>query len=301
MPKISFIFIAAAFLTLPLEEIQSGLFDRLEALFCIALIASFGIAHGAVDHHLYGFRNLKQNLVFIGWYLLAAVAYGILWFWQADLAFLIFMLISAYHFGQSQFVESLRARPILDKLLYTFWGATLLAAFLYFNQTELQGNSAAELAQLDSLGWLLDQAAVLFTVSLIALSLLLLLSLYLGDLSGSNAAIELYQLALIIGVFYLASPLWGFTLYFVILHSGRVLQQEFRFLQSTQKIKGLSNFIKVLSPFTLLSLFGLGLIIGIFYYFRIDYSWSLLALIFISCLTFPHSWVMDRFYRRAKV
>lgn len=297
MSRSSFIFIATAFLTLPLAEIHHPYFSVVEAVFCLALIASFGIAHGAIDNHLYGFKNLAGNLKFIGVYLLVGAGFGALWYFQASIAFTVFMIISAYHFGQSQLVEELKYDSWWNRGVYTLWGFWLLASFLHLNRLELFELSAQDFEVLPVFRWMLENSSVLFYTGSGSLYASLLYSRYKSLLTWQSLWIEFYQIAIILVVFYFSSSLWGFTLYFVILHSGRVLQQEYQYLLDRQKVSRLFDFVKLLSPFTLVSIFGLAFIVAGFAFFQINYSYSLLALVFISCLTVPHSWVMDRFYQ----
>lgn len=299
MSKSSFIFIATAFLTLPLAEIESSFYTQVEVIFCLVLIASFGIAHGAIDNHLYGFKNFLGNLRFIGVYILVGAAFAGLWFIQASLAFSIFMIISAYHFGQSQLVEEIEDQSLFPRLVYSAWGSWLLSAFLFLNQEELFAMSLNDFERLPVFLWMLENSFQLFLLSSGVLGILLFLSVFMGFLLKSSLLLELYQIAIIFIVFYFSSTLWGFTLYFVILHSGRVLQQEYSYLADGKRVRGVWGFIKLLSPFTIISLVGLTIIVIFFAYFDLQYSYSLLALVFISCLTVPHSWVMDRFYQKS--
>lgn len=299
MHRISFIFIASAFLTLPLAEIQDPLYQQIELLVCLGLIASFGIAHGAIDNHLYGFKNMKGNFKFIAVYVVVALAFALLWLIASNIAFLIFMLISAYHFGQSQLVEETEDQSIWPRIIYTIWGLWLLSSFLYLNEAELRLISASDLEILPSFGWLLDHSYGFFLSSSLLLLGSLIWAVGMGLIRWSSFFMEMYQALMILVVFYISSTLWGFTLYFVVLHSGRVLQQEYAYLISSQRIHNLLQFTKLLSPFTILSLLGLVSIIFGLYFFELSISYSLLALIFISCLTVPHSWVMDRFYQKS--
>lgn len=299
MSRSSFIFIATAFLTLPLAEIDNSFYTQVELLFCLTLIASFGIAHGAIDNHLYGFRTLSDNLQFIGAYLFVGGAFAALWYFQASVAFTIFMIISAYHFGQSQLAEEIEDQSIGPRFVYLSWGTWLLSSFLYLNSAELYAISVQDFERLPVFLWMLENSLFLFIASSFSLVVLMFISFFSGMMRKQTFFLELYQIAFILIVFYLSSTLWGFTLYFVILHSGRVLQQEYNFLQERKDVRGVMDFVKLLSPFTLLSIFGLAIVVLGFAYFDLDYSYSLLALVFISCLTVPHSWVMDRFYQES--
>lgn len=298
MSKISFIFIVIAFLLIPLEEITSFHFQKIETVCCIILIATIGVSHGAIDNYLYGFKSQLDNLRFIGLYILAAIGFALVWYFSQNIAFLIFIIISAFHFGQSQFSDLNQGTSLLKKILYTAWGTWLLMSFIYLNQHELADSYSQSDFNMRVMTIALNYSFIGFIVSGIAI-----LSVFTYWISKDLMTIqrlfsELYQAFIIMVVFKLSSPLLAFTLYFVILHSGRVLEQEFNYLLKTQKITNLFSFVKLLMPFTTLSIIGLLFFAFVVYYFQISFSWPLVAIIFISCLTFPHSFVMDWFYSR---
>jgi Brp/Blh family beta-carotene 15,15'-monooxygenase len=61
-----------------------------------------GIPHGAVDHLLEtGSWNLKKAPMFIINYLVLAGVIGVLWLFLPQIALIIFILYSMWHFGQA--------------------------------------------------------------------------------------------------------------------------------------------------------------------------------------------------------
>lgn len=294
MSRVDLIFTAAALLLLPLMGIESPLFQEVELFICGTLIATLGISHGAIDNHLYGFKDLKGNLNFIVKYLLVGGLFGLIWFFNAALAFSIFLLISSFHFGQSQFIN-VKGSFLGKNLLYTSWGLWFLSAFVYLNKADLSSTGGEGFL----FSFLMDNMAF-FGLSFLTTSLILLgLFIYAGAkqvMSLERIFKELYEMALISAVLFLYSPLLGFSLYFIILHSLRVLNQEYKFLMAEGKIKNIIAFIKLLSPFTILSIAGMAIFVALVELLQFTISLPLAALIFISCLTVPHALVMNRFY-----
>lgn len=88
----------------------------------------------------------------------------------------------------------------------------------------------------------------------------------------------------------------GFTLYFVILHSLKVLNEEYRFLKASGVTQSLMGFIKLLTPFSLISLMGLFMLFGLIEFGILNISFGYCVLIMISSITLPHVFVMDKFY-----
>ncbi len=298
MNKISFVFIACAFLVLPFGELNSDLFNLVESIVCAVLIGTFGISHGAIDNHLYGFNNRMETVKFIIIYVLAAVAFGLLWIVSSNIAFVLFVLISAYHFGQSQFIDYTKRIRLIDRILFLIWGLWLLSAFVFLNKSLLFKSYNISDVSLSIFNVILQFSGIFFLLFSIILLAILSVFVIRKKINLQEAFVELYQLFIIIVVFRISSPLLGFTLYFVILHSIRVLEHEFHYIVRKEKLYSKLAFIRLLMPFTIISLLGLGIFALSFMLFDIEVSFPVISIIFISCLTFPHSIVMDLFYKK---
>jgi hypothetical protein len=123
-----------------------------------------------------------------------------------------------------------------------------------------------------------------------------------GTLDLEKFFIELILFSLVLSGFYLFPLLIGFTLYFSVLHSLKVLEEEFEFIKSmyTERLS-LFTFGKMLLRYTLVSLIGM-VILFIATYFKLieGVSFGFLLLILISSITLPHAFVMERFYHFGK-
>lgn len=301
MHKSTFVFIVFSFLLLPFQQLNGPVIQTIEVVTCIAAIAVFGISHGAIDNHLYGFKSQRENFKFIGVYVFSALCFGVFWYLSPDIAFVSFLVISAYHFGQSQFVEYIKTNHLLDRVLFSSWGSWILATFIYSNSNELNSSLEQSGLSLQVFSLLIRYANEVFILSSAVLVGLLFYFLFKEKIEKQKFFLELYQLFAILFVFAISSPLLGFTLYFVILHSCRVLGHEFSFFKNLQANFSFKSFIKLLLPFTLVSISGLLIFLALLQYFNLSLSLPIVSLIFISCLTFPHSLVMDIFYHKHRI
>ena len=265
---------------------------------CFICIMTFGVSHGAIDNVLFEAKGKKENLRFISKYLLVAILLGVVWFFSPNMAFILFLITSAYHFGQSQFVEySLHNH--WSQITYSVWGTVLLSALLYFNQEELIELSTSSLSQISSLTILVDKSEILFFGSLASFVILMFLLKQKHQISWNNLLLEFYVLALICLSFKLLTVIIGFTLYFIILHSLRVLIHEYKYCMDKGLIKSNLNFTLLLMPFTIISLFGVAICIGALYLFDMSFAIPFVLVILTSCVTVPHTLVMDLFYRKS--
>ncbi len=296
MKKVPFYFIACVLILLQLEQLNSQVLTSIQNAICIFLILTLGISHGAVDHLLYNAQEKVRLSKFVIFYLIAAFVNTMIWFVSLDLALLLFLCISAYHFGQSQFIEYSFRRNLYSNILYFSWGAWIIVGLVLFNQTEIEIAINQQFITMAILNHIMYYGLHYFIFFGLITVCLFTLKFARLQLSFHGLLLEIVQLALIFIAFSLFSTLLGFTLYFIILHSFRVLNQEFHYLWKTLNLKNLFQFIRLLMPFTMLALFGLVVILLTWMYFDLNISLPLLALILISNITLPHSYVMDGFY-----
>ena len=137
---------------------------------------------------------------------------------------------------------------------------------------------------------------VSFYTSIILFLLLLLYEFVFNNNNIDDLFTILFEMILIHVTFYLFSVLIGFTLYFIFLHSLKVLKQEFQFLKKNTGDLTIKRFIIMLLPFTALSMcfllvFYIGIVTGL-----LKISTFLFLIVGISVITLPHVFIMANFY-----
>jgi len=297
MPNSVFLFIAVFLLLLPIGEINSVGFLHSLNTFALVSILIFGIPHGAIDNVLFIKDANVSNTKFIVLYILTIVINVVFWVLLPTIAFLFFILLSAYHFGESQlshyFDKSQRQRYII----FMTWGLTILVGMLAIKYPDI----VTILDKVDGFKYLsyYPSKSSLYVIAISNLALTVLGLIYITfnkQIRRTSLVFELFMIILIGFSFYLFPLLVAFALYFVILHSFKVMKDEYSFLLKARIIRNISSFIKLLLPFTLLSLFGLiGFCIAIYFDILII-AYEQVIIIFISSITLPHAIVMQRFY-----
>ena len=95
------------------------------------ILVLVGIPHGGIDHLIHNPEIRPKGLVhFIIRYLLLMSAYGLLWWLLPVAALIAFLGMSAYHFGQSHFLEQGQLQP-KEGLLYLLKGSFFLSVILF--------------------------------------------------------------------------------------------------------------------------------------------------------------------------
>lgn len=269
-----------------------------QLLITTPFVLLFGIPHGAIDNLLYLRGKEIKNSHFIAIYLVFVAANVSIWMASPSIAYVIFLFLSAYHFGQSQFTHYFDKQPLSHKALYLFWGISILSGLLYFNITEIHAIVAdhAEFALFSPLHRELDTLYLFLGSTLITVAFIIYLTAK-KVLTIENMFMELLVISLILIGFYLLPLLIGFSLYFIVLHSFKVLKEEYHFLDSEKEINSVQQFLKLIAPFTLLSIFGIAFLFGLIYLNILPFSYGYCLLIVISSITLPHVFVMNTFYK----
>ncbi len=122
------------FLTVGLYQFEVISSQQLTYLMLIGLIFP-GIPHGAMDHYLGKGKSLKGMALiqFVGKYLGVMALVILLWSWNASLGVSIFILYSAWHFGETD----LREWGIFNRVGAVVFGLAALSVILFSHSQEL--------------------------------------------------------------------------------------------------------------------------------------------------------------------
>ena len=136
MNKFSFIYLVFIYLLFAVYTYFGEINFEYQIIGCFLLILLFGIPHGHIDHIVYKTQNNISNLKFFSFYLSLIILYTVCWFIFPKWCLILFLLLSAYHFGESQFSE-FKFNSIKKKLTSIFCGIIVISSLIYYNQTEL--------------------------------------------------------------------------------------------------------------------------------------------------------------------
>ncbi len=299
MNKIGFLFFCGFFLAMPIFTSMQAVDMSIQLLLCLIGIALVGIPHGAIDHIIYMEERQPQPILFYSFYFGLMGMYTLCWVYFPVLSFVLFLLLSAYHFGESQFSDLDLSSKGLKWGLNFVWGCSIMSGLILYNLDELivLSKSIPDVAQF-VIVYESEIFIWLVVVSSVTTVAVLLHILKLNQINIERLLREFYLLILIHFCFYALPFMIAFTLYFVTLHSARVLTEEFDYLRKKRLNFSYENFIKLLFPYTLVSVVGSAILLYLSYVGIIKISGVMLALIFISTLTLPHSFVMNDFYRK---
>lgn len=285
-----------------LSVFTSAFGDQATFIVSIALICLIGIPHGATDHLLF-FSIAKKlpgnhkvlRLRFYLTYLGIMATYGLFWYLSPGLSFLIFILVSFYHFGQENLKEIRWKSSSLKYISFLLSGVFVLATPLLADMKTalpiieaISGIESISLLDIEHCRNLALASGVVYGTYILVLMLFRHLDLLAG----------VHELAnwLILFALFLNTPLMmGFAVYFSLWHALPSIIEQIGFLKKNQLKYSFHKHVLNIAPYTLLSIGGIFL--GL--YFLKDSSLAAqtgIGFMFLSIITMPHILLMDRFH-----
>ena len=296
MNLFTFIYLIGVYIILNLFQgfKQIDLNDQL--IYSSFFILLIGIPHGAIDHVLFFKKRKISKLKFYVLYIGLIFAFLILWHVSVFYSLIFFLFISAFHFGESQFPH-INIHPIFKNIFYFIWGISLLSTLMFYNIHELNSitlffDDTVVLEQVYDL----SKVSILFYSTNIFTFISMFIFIFMKKINLDRFFSEIFLLFLIHATFYLFPFIIGFTLYFVALHSLKVMNDEYIFLKKETPNFKIYDFIKLLAPYSVLSICFTALLLVLSYNNIIGYSVPLLSIMIISVITLPHAIVMNVFY-----
>ncbi len=245
---------------------------------CGLLIALLGIPHGSLDLHLMSTR--AQRLRELGIYLVCIALVLVVWLMQPTLMLTLFLINSAWHFGDCDISTNHRLRP----LLALTYGAAVLLLLI-----DLKDPTIGIILQ-TLLGYPVDASMISYYSMLRILAAVLVFGTPMVHSQVPRGNLLLRGL-LILGVAMLAPSLIAFTWYFVVMHSWTSMNALRHYIDTTNPWSWRMLIIAA-APLSLVSFIGIGM--GQLVFPQVN----MLAMLFIalSALTVPHSRLFHRVY-----
>lgn len=278
--------------------ITSLLPEAFELFLGFILIFTFGMVHGSNDIMIVDKLSKKTNSTFfkiLSTYLLVVTAAILIFYFIPVLALVLFILFSAYHFGEQHWEEVLSNLSLpLQKIFFFCYGLLILYLVFLFNveavieiiyeitSLELNDIYASEVTQ------------ILFVI----LFLIIGKAVYKKQIAIKSVLRELFSLLVFAIIFNSSSLIWGFTIYFIFWHSIPSLLDQITFIYGDLKKKSILKYVKAALPYWLVSLVGIAVL---FLIFKDEKHFHSLFFAFIAAVTFPHAIVMLRMFSKKRI
>jgi Brp/Blh family beta-carotene 15,15'-monooxygenase len=291
MSKYSNISIVVSFFGLWIDSFFS---DQVQIIIGFLLIFSFGILHGSNDLVL--IENIKEKkyplpfFKIIGYYVLVVLVGALLFYLIPWLALVLFLIVSAYHFGEQQW-QSLnqKASKWFSVLFQFIYGATILFLLFAFHLHEVQ-KIIFQITQIS-----IDTLYIILALKIIV-GVLILSGTYLYwkfEIVRKQLLTETLYLLLFIIIFKSSSLIWGFALYFVLWHSIPSIFDQIKFLYGNYSFLLFVTYCRSALLYWGISILG---ILVLYFVFRQEQLFNALFFSFLAAITFPHALVITRMF-----
>jgi len=272
--------------------------EKFELILGFILIFSFGMIHGSNDLLIIN-KILEKSKYYSKFNILVAylmiVSLAILIFYMAPiLALSMFVIFSAYHFGEQHWEKSfIKSNNSLKSVFYFCYGMLILQLLFTFNDIGVKfivkEITGYQIANLNS-----------FPIIIILGSLVLIMTaieLHFKRISSEIALTELFSLVILTIIFNSSSLIWGFTIYFILWHSVPSLAEQIKFVYGEFKLKTTLKYCKSAAPYWIVSLIGM---VILYFMFNNEKHFYSLFFAFIAAVTFPHAFVMVKMFSKKK-
>ncbi|MEL6845862.1 MAG: Brp/Blh family beta-carotene 15,15'-dioxygenase, partial [Bacteroidota bacterium] len=258
----------------------------LEWTWLVSIMLITGIPHGATDHLIFWHKQKQAGkstawISFLVPYLLQIAMYAFLWWIFPALSLLIFLLLSFYHFGQSElYYLALPEGHIFKKILYLLWGAGIMGVLLLAHRAET----------LMYIEEVINQQQAAFVNDIDWRWMIAVWSLWLGGmliawqsqyLMWSELLREILVSSLLIACMIYCSLWVAFGLYFGLWHATKTIRTEIQMLDESSEARfSVKEWIRQALPFSLVSFVGILLLGAVWWFWGGD--WHPVFLFFVA-------------------
>ena len=303
-PRLALVLVGCGLLLLYfLAEIP---FEVQAAFFIISILVS-GIPHGSLDHlvhhkneELSGKRFSK--ILFLAFYHKFLFIYGLIWILSPEFAIIAFIFLSAYHFGELDWIWLKAKDNTLLKVLSTIYGVALLSNMFLFHKSEMEpiiksmnGYFTLEPSILE----ILYEARIAFmSISMGLVIILLGIYIYQNKMSLKILILALLQLAFLMIIITKLPILLGFGFYFSCWHSILTILSLKSYIWG--KRSDWKSCIRNGASNSIIALILVGLVIFVSEGFNELNSLISFMFIGIAVLTAPHMVVISTMFKHTK-
>ena len=268
--------------------------DSLEEIIGYALILTVGILHGSndimlVNHTLRSKLKISNLIIFITYVIMVATA-AVLFYFTPFFALSLFILFSAYHFGEQHFISKTNKYNNYVYLYYTIYGFLILTMIFFIKSREVI-DIIFDITNFTLSDIMLEYSFYVFLV----LTLILSPILSYKKLVSFNYFQEIILLIIMFVIFFSSTLISGFAIYFIIWHSIPSLKDQVVALHDRYNKDTLMLYLKNSALYWFVSIISLFLL-----YFIINDEKLFISLFFsfLAAITFPHVIVMFNLFKK---
>jgi len=268
-------------------SIQFG--EVVEDFLAYLMVISLGILHGANDILILSIKEKKEKsliknlLIYISIILLCLVIY----FFSPFIAIILFVLLSAYHFGEEHLGERIKVNLLFNFFYFLAYGMLIFSLLFY------QSIPDVDLIMIELTGLTFTKNQIEITLFSSA-SFLFMASLFLILRKKNSYELflkELFYVLLLFLVFKTSSLILGFAIYFILWHSIPSIIHQIEFISADLNKKSVLLYIKKAMIYWIISIVGLLVLYKIVPEIEL---FAAVVFVILFAVTAPHTWVMHK-------
>ena len=268
-------------------SIQFG--EVVEDFLAYLMVISLGILHGANDILILSIKEKKEKsliknlLIYISIILLCLVIY----FFSPFIAIILFVLLSAYHFGEEHLGERIKVNLLFNFFYFLAYGMLIFSLLFY------QSIPDVDLIMIELTGLTFTKNQIEITLFSSA-SFLFMASLFLILRKKNSYELflkELFYVLLLFLVFKTSSLILGFAIYFILWHSIPSIIHQIEFISADLNKKSVLLYIKKAMIYWIISIVGLLVLYKIVPEIEL---FAAVVFVILFAVTAPHTWVLHK-------
>ena len=272
--------------------------ESFELILGFVLIFTFGMIHGSndlliVNKILKDVKRYSKTTLLFAYLFIVSIAV-LFFYWMPFVAMILFILFSAYHFGEQHWDHLFSKKKSIIKSSFFFcYGMLILFLLFTFNDEEVK------LILFEITGYTFTSLYSTIVLAVLGsfIGVVLVVDYFTKRLSIEVILKELFTLAVLAIIFSSSSLIWGFSIYFILWHSIPSLIEQITFIYGDVKTDSALKYCKGALPYWIISLVGMVILYAIFSSEKQFYS---LFFAFIAAVTFPHAFVMLKMFSKKK-
>jgi Brp/Blh family beta-carotene 15,15'-monooxygenase len=264
--------------------------------FLVFILILFGIPHGALDLYIdQKINKTENNKLFLLKYLLNILLYALVWYYLPTVALIIFILITAYHFGEIDWLG--KSETVIHKLVYSILGMSwilfllssnmqfAIEVFLNMGKSDINPATYFKIAK--------TVYPISITLLFVVNFILFFFKAYFFD-TNKDYYFSILQLA-VLSLLNIFLPLWiCFSFYFGIWHSLLSFDKIRLNFAIANSFQGWKQLLIKAAPFSIMA--WIGILYIIFASYNSKDTSGIFTLLFISLavLALPHLQVFTK-------
>lgn len=283
--------------------------ETIQWIIFAATILIAGIPHGALDHIVAKQNSSLQHRPFSSTqfyltYVSRMALFGICWYFFPSFALLLFIVLSAFHFGETDLPLPVSIHKRSAIILQTNYGLLIVLVLLLTHSHEVL--SIITIIEKENTVLLSMIVNPFNSTIIILITLSLLILNFVWQYRSHGLSLEQYmkiafRSILILGIIvYLPLPL-AFAFYFGCWHSLQSLENIRQHLSNSgSEHISFTHLLQKCIPFSLVAFIGIGVLTLLATYLQTESVFLFFFFVGIAILTAPHLEVMSHMYEHLR-